>query len=92
VLLEAAAAGRPVVTTDIGGGTGLLHAVTGAGLVVPWNDAGSWSEALARLLDYPKEASDMGREARRRLEAIYGPGGVAPNYVEFFEEVVGGGR
>jgi glycosyltransferase involved in cell wall biosynthesis len=52
VLLEAAAAGRPVVTTDVPGCRDLVeHEVNG--LIVPPNDAPALAAALARLAGDP---------------------------------------
>ena len=89
VTIESAAAGRPVLTTDIGGGAEVLHSSPGAGIVVDWQDQQAWAEALGALLDDPQGCAEMGREARRRVEELYGPGGVGPNYAEFFKDILG---
>jgi glycosyltransferase involved in cell wall biosynthesis len=88
VILEAAAAHRPVVTTDLGGATGLLHTKPGAGRVVKWNDTKAWSVALGELLDDPKGCVLMGAEAYRRLKDLYGPKGFGATYVDFFKSVL----
>jgi glycosyltransferase involved in cell wall biosynthesis len=90
VVLETAAAGRPVVTTDIGGGAEVLHDTSGAGRVVRWDDLGQWSEALGEILDDPSASANMGREARIRLERLYGPKGVGPRYVDFWRSFIEG--
>ena len=89
VIIESAAAGRPVLTTDIGGGAEVLHSEPGAGVVVDWQDPEAWVEALGSMLDDPRGCVDMGREARRRVEEMYGPGGVGPNYAMFFKGILG---
>lgn len=56
-LLEAIAAGLPVVVTDTGG---TAEVVRGNGLVVPWADAVALADALARLIDSPRLREEMG--------------------------------
>ena len=90
VIIEAAAAGRPVLTTDIGGGTEMLHAEPGAGVVVDWRDREAWAEALGSMLDDPEGCEGMGREARRRVEGMYSDGKVGAAYQRFFEDVIAG--
>jgi glycosyltransferase involved in cell wall biosynthesis len=89
VTIEAAAAGRPVLTTDIGGGSEVLHPEPGAGVVVDWRDQDAWAEALGGMLDDPQGCEAMGREARRRVEELYGPEGVGPRYAGFFRSILG---
>jgi glycosyltransferase involved in cell wall biosynthesis len=88
VAMETAAAARPVVTTNLWGPVDLIHGEPGAGKVVKWYDTGEWAEALGELLDDPGGSVEMGREARRRLENLYGPDGVGSRYLEFFEGVL----
>jgi len=64
VLLEAMAAGRPVVTTASGGpGEYVRHDRTG--FVVPVNDDSAMAERLALLLDDPALQDRLGAEGRR---------------------------
>ena len=86
--IEAAAAGRPLLTTDLWGGAELIDLASGAGTVVPWNDRGKWAEELGRMLDDPAGCAAMGREARRRVEAIYADGALERAYRAFFEGVL----
>jgi len=87
---EAAAAARPVLTTDLWGGSEVLHATEGAGVVVPWDDLPSWARALGGMLDDPAGCVAMGREARRRLEAVYADSALERAYGAFFEGVLAG--
>jgi glycosyltransferase involved in cell wall biosynthesis len=72
VLMEATAAGLPVVTTDVGA---LAEAVRPAesGLIVPPKEVGALREALAALIDDPARRRAMGRAghvlARERFDA-----------------------
>jgi glycosyltransferase involved in cell wall biosynthesis len=77
VLIEAVAAGRPVVST------GFPHAVElladGTGLVVPQGDSAALSAALRRVLAEPGLADDMARRAARKAPALFW-GAVAARY------------
>jgi glycosyltransferase involved in cell wall biosynthesis len=72
VLMEATAAGLPVITTDVGA---LAEAVRPGetGLIVPPNDVSSLRQALAALLGDPARRRAMGRAghalARERFDA-----------------------
>jgi glycosyltransferase involved in cell wall biosynthesis len=66
VILEAMAAGLPVVATRVGGNPELvLDGKTG--LLVPAEDAAAIAHAIARLLDEPQMARTFGEAARRRI-------------------------
>ncbi len=82
VLLEAMAAGRAVVATDIAGYRDLVeHNVTG--ILVPPGDAQALAQALVHLADHPADRARLGDNARRQardydwgeiahqLEALY---------------------
>ena len=62
-LVEAMAAGRPVVASDLGR-MGAMVRAAGCGLVVPPADAPAHAAAIARLLGDPEEASRMGAAGR----------------------------
>lgn len=67
-VLEAMAAGLPVVTTDAGGLPQLVRDGRDA-LVVPRGDAAAMAEAVGRLLDDPSLAGALSREGRLRATA-----------------------
>ncbi len=68
-LLDAMAAGRPVVATDVGGAREAL--LPAAGAVVPPEDAEALASALVERLVDPNVAAAEGRIARRRVEDMY---------------------
>jgi glycosyltransferase involved in cell wall biosynthesis len=69
-LVEAAAAGRAIVTTDVPGCREVV--VNGVnGYLVPPRDVSALAEALSTLLGDPKRCEWMGREARRRFETCF---------------------
>ena len=65
VPLEAAACGRPLVGSRVGG---LLDSVADGrtGILVPPQDPDALADAIGQLLDDPARAEAMGRRARRR--------------------------
>lgn len=71
VLLEAAACGRAVVTTDV---PGCREAVTHGdnGLLVPARDVAGLAQALRMLLEDADLRKRMGRRGRARAEAEFG--------------------
>ena len=71
VVLEAMAAGRPVVATDVPG-TNELITDGETGLLVPVDDPVRLATAIQRLLDDPAEAEQMGARARARVTERFG--------------------
>jgi glycosyltransferase involved in cell wall biosynthesis len=71
-LLEAMAAGVPVVASEVGGVPEIATADT-AQLVAP-RDPGALARAIARLLDDPELAGGQAERARARVEADFGAG------------------
>lgn len=66
-LLEAMAAGTPVVATRVGGTPeAVVHGETG--VLVPPDDVPALAVALGRLLDDPATATAFGAAARRRVD------------------------
>jgi glycosyltransferase involved in cell wall biosynthesis len=69
-LLEAMAAGRPVVATDVGGNAEVVvDGVTGR--LVPPREPGRLAAAMLELLNDPARASAMGAAGRARVEGHY---------------------
>jgi len=83
-VLEAMAAGLPVVVTDVGA---LGEAVRDGrdGILVPPADVASLAEALSRLIRDPGLRERMGRDARARAEAEFGLDACAERHVLAYE-------
>ena len=85
VALEAMAAARPVVASDIGGLSEIV-APGETGLLVAPGDAGELSDAIARLLDDPGLRARMGTAARERVE-LFSPQRIVPRIVDVYTTV-----
>jgi glycosyltransferase involved in cell wall biosynthesis len=71
VQLEAMAAGKPVVSTDLGTGVGWVNRHAETGYVVPPRDPVALREAMRRLLDDPGLQKSMGAAAKRRVRSAF---------------------
>jgi glycosyltransferase involved in cell wall biosynthesis len=82
VILEAMAAGKPVVATSVDGTKELVeHEKTG--LLVSPGDPDGLAEAILRLIRNRKWARRMGREAREKIQKSYS----IENQIRAFEEL-----
>ncbi|HSF85453.1 MAG TPA: glycosyltransferase [Acidimicrobiia bacterium] len=71
VLVEAIAAGKPVVATQFPHAVELLAG--GAGITVPHDDSGALSEAISRVLTDQQLRSQMRRDAQQLARGWYWP-------------------
>jgi glycosyltransferase involved in cell wall biosynthesis len=70
MVIEAMAAGKPVIATAVGGVPDLVHdGVTG--VLVPAKNANAFSDAIVRLASDREERSAMGRAARCQVRDRY---------------------
>jgi glycosyltransferase involved in cell wall biosynthesis len=69
--MEAFTAGRPIVTTRLGGAAELID--DSSGILVPPGDAAAFAAALRRLIEHPEERATMGENARRRVWSLCEP-------------------
>lgn len=83
VLLEAMAQARPIVASKVDGiGDVLEDGVTG--YLVPPADPGAIARRVEGIARDPVAAAAIGREARRRVEALYSWDAIALRYLEIF--------
>lgn len=83
VALEAAAAGKPVVASNIGGLPDIVvHEETG--LLVPPGDRAGLTAALRRMLEEPGLRERLGAAASERV-AQFGPDAIVPRFEEAYE-------
>jgi glycosyltransferase involved in cell wall biosynthesis len=77
VLIEALAAGLPVVATDCPGGSVELLEDGEGGMLVPMDDAAATAEAIVAMLDRPRD--------RQRLQRIAEPYTVEASAAAYLE-------
>ncbi len=66
VIVEALAAGKPVISTEVGTGTSWVNVHEQTGLVVPPHSPGALTSAINRLLSNDRLREQMGRAAQAR--------------------------
>lgn len=84
VLLEALAAGCPIVTTAAGGTLDIVRPEE-TGLLVPPGDAPAFAEAVVRVLGDRSLAETLRLRARRAAEREFDWDAVAARYLDVFE-------
>lgn len=90
-LLEAMAAGLPVVVSDDGrGGNRAIVEDGRQGYVVPVEDRATLAAALAALLGDPVARRVMGARARRTVEARFAIAAVADRYCALYRDLLAG--
>jgi glycosyltransferase involved in cell wall biosynthesis len=86
-VLEAAAAGVPVVAANVGGVPDLIEDGKNGLLCDPLN-AASMGGAVEKLLMQPKLARALAREANRRVQERFHPLVIARRHLEIYREVL----
>ena len=90
-LLEAMAAGLPVVASDIEGNRQLVRHER-EGLLVPAGDVAALASALGRLLVDRLWAAEFGNSARRRVADEFSLAAWTARHLELFERALAGRR
>jgi rhamnosyl/mannosyltransferase len=88
VQIEAMAAGKPVVSTNVPTGVPWVNQDGVSGLVVPPADAASLGEALRRLMEDEGLRSRLGEGARRRAELMFSRERMVATFKRVVETVV----
>ncbi len=86
VLLEAMAAGIPVIASDSGE---IPRVVGNAGIIVPEGEPEALARDLDELLACPERVADLGRRARERVERTYSWEVVARRTFEIYQDLRG---
>ena len=86
-LIEALAAGRPVVATDVGG---VRHVVQDGetGWLCPAGDAVALGQLLARAMSEPETAERMANEGRRRVAERFGADRMVADHLALYRELL----
>lgn len=87
VVIEAMAAARPVVVTDVGGNR---EAIGGddCGIVVPRDDPAALARAIVGLVDDPERRRRMGRAARERARSTFGLDALVDAHLNLYRQVL----
>lgn len=87
VVLEAMAAGLPVIATNVEGISELVqHGVTG--LIVPVASPAELSQALTQILSSPSVLSSGGRKAQDIVQSVFRPQSVCDSYVGLYRRLL----
>jgi len=90
-VLEAMAAGRPVVASAVGGiPEAVVHGETG--LLVPPGDPAALAEAIMDVLGDPPRAERMGRAGKLQVNARFGMGRMVAETEAIYEDLLGAVR
>jgi rhamnosyl/mannosyltransferase len=89
VQIEAMARGKPVISTDLGTGTGWVNQHRETGLVVPPGDAEALREALAELVGDPARRLALGAAGARRAKAVFAVDGMASAVLSLYRSILG---
>ena len=85
-VIEAMAAARPIVVTDVGGNRELFESGVG-GIIVPPGDVPALAHALLSLIDDKPLRLAMGQNARQRAEATFSFDRFAHAYASLYQRV-----
>jgi glycosyltransferase involved in cell wall biosynthesis len=88
VLLEAAACGRAIVATDVGGTREIFPPDALAAVLVAPGSAAELAEAAAVLLGDGATRAALGAAARRRAESAFDIDAIGPQIVEHYRQVL----
>jgi len=88
VLLEAMAAGRPVISTELGTGTSYVNTQGETGLVVPPADPQELVLAILQLLGDPEMRHCMGQAGQARVRATYDHNQVIDQVIAVYQAVL----
>jgi glycosyltransferase involved in cell wall biosynthesis/peptidoglycan/xylan/chitin deacetylase (PgdA/CDA1 family) len=83
-VMEAMAAGLPVVASDVGGIPELVED-TQTGHLVPPGDSTALAQSLIGLIERPERIEELGRAARRRVEQTYSFGRMVSQFETLYE-------
>jgi len=89
-VMEAMAAGLPVVSTAVGGVPELVRAGE-TGLLVPSEDAAALAQAMQALVDDPVRRQAMGAAARQHAVAHFDIRHTVRGYEQLYESLLKGG-
>ena len=87
VQLEAMAAGRPVISTNLKSGVPYVNQHGKTGLVVPPSDSVALGAAMRRMLDDEAYTEELGRNALQRVLSEFGVSGAVDAHLALYRAV-----
>ena len=87
-LVEAAAASRAIVTTDVPGCRDAIIP-NKTGLLVPVKDPKKLADALEWLIEHPKERIAMGKAGRKFAEKVFPIEKIVQSHLDIYQELTG---
>lgn len=87
-LLEAAMVGKPMISCEIGTGTTFVNSANETGLVINPGSPKELREAMQFLLDNPKVAATMGKNAKKRSLELFTADQQAKSYYDLYQQVL----
>lgn len=87
-LIEAAACGRPIITTDMPGCREIVRHEKN-GLLVPVKDYQALADAIFRLIESPDLRRKMGQEGRKLVEKEFAESVVVTQTLELYQSILG---
>ena len=87
-ILEAMAAGLPVIATDVGGNADLVTpGITGQ--IVPAGDPEALAHQIVQLANNPDQAKQMGQRGRERVEEKFSMNAMVAAYLGTYDKLLG---
>jgi len=87
-LLEAAMVGKPMVSCEIGTGTTFVNSANETGLVINPGSPQELREAMQFLIDNPKVAANMGKNAKKRSLELFTADQQAKSYYDLYQKML----
>ncbi len=87
-LLEAARAGKPMISCEMGTGTSFVNLNGVTGFVVPPGESRELARAMQQLWANPAQAGGMGAAARKRYLELFTSQAMAKAYQQHYEELL----
>lgn len=87
-LVEAAMAGKPMISCEIGTGTSYVNLNTETGITVPPEEPKALGQAMQALWDNQEKAAQMGKNARLRYEQLFTAQRMAGSYAKLYQSLL----
>lgn len=88
-LLEAMAAGRAIIATDVGANRQVLN---DTGMLVAPGDDHALVQAIQHLVQEPDRIPELGKATRQHVLQTYSRSAMAERFMDFYESLAGGGK